>query len=69
MLQSSWKQNYALRDKNFCVGTHILYSSGALCTHVSLICMCQNSVADGQIHTTGNQKPLTLPRHAYRDND
>ena len=28
--------------------------------HVFLIGMCQNSVADGQIHNIGDQKSLTL---------
>ena len=34
--------------------------------HIFLISMCQNSVADGQIHIAGDQKPLILPPHAYR---
>ena len=34
--------------------------------HVFLIVMCQNSVADGKIHNTGDQKLLPLPRYAYQ---
>ena len=30
-----------------------------------IICMYQNSEADGQIHTPGDQKPLILPRQTY----
>ena len=59
-------QNYAYWDTNFCLGMHKFYNAGVLRTHVFLIGMCQNSVADGQIHTAGDQKPLILPPHAYR---
>ena len=34
--------------------------------HASLIGMCQNSVADRQIHTAGDQKALIQPHHSYR---
>ena len=44
-------QNYVYWDANFCTGTHKFYSVGVLRMLVILISMCQNSVADGQIHT------------------
>ena len=59
-------QNCAYWEAKFCLGSHKFYNGGVLRMHVFLIGTCQNSAANGQIHTMGDQKPLILPRHAYR---
>ena len=64
--QSSRKtQNYPYWDANFCLSKHKFYNTGVLRTHVFFTGTCQNSVADRQIYTAGDQKPLILPRNSY----
>ena len=58
-------QNYTYWYTNFCLVTvNLTWRSPPYACF--LICMCQNSVADGQIHTAGDQKRLILPYHAYQ---
>ena len=70
-LQELWeRQNYAYWDATFCMGTHEFYNAEVLPMHVFfLIGMCQNSVADRQIHAAGDHKPLSLPGHAYQQRE
>ena len=52
------------------MGTHEFYNAEVLPMHVFfLIGMCQNSVADRQIHGAGDHKPLSLPGHAYQQRE